>query len=96
MRGCLPGRRRLSVRARQVVYYIARTVYAVAFLLPGPHGTAPRGIDPRLPWDADLYKEQKTGTFSSAAFNYPNRLASPTGFEPAQVQRGAAAAAGAV
>ena len=31
-------------------YYIASAVYAAAFLLPGPHGTAPRGIDPRLRW----------------------------------------------
>ena len=27
-------------------YYMASAVYAAAFLLPGPHGTAPRGIDP--------------------------------------------------
>jgi hypothetical protein len=27
-------------------YYMASAVYAAAFLLPGPHGTAPQGIDP--------------------------------------------------
>ena len=36
-------------------YYIASAVYPAAFLLPGPHGTAPQGIDPRLRWAANLY-----------------------------------------
>jgi pimeloyl-ACP methyl ester carboxylesterase len=41
-------------------YYLACAVYAYAFLLPGQRGTAPRGIDPRLRWAADLYNQSLT------------------------------------
>ena len=41
-------------------YYLAAAVYAYAFLLPGPHGTPPRGIDPRLRWAADIYNQSLT------------------------------------
>jgi Alpha/beta hydrolase family len=35
-------------------------VYAFSFLLPGEHGTPPRGIDPRLRWAADIYNQALT------------------------------------
>lgn len=41
-------------------YYLAAAVYAYSFLLPGQHGTAPRGIDPRLRWAADIYNQALT------------------------------------
>ena len=41
-------------------YYLASAVYAYAFILPGPHGTAPRGIDPRFRWAADIYNQALT------------------------------------
>jgi hypothetical protein len=41
-------------------YYLAAAVYAYAFLLPGEHGTAPRGIDPRFRWAADIYNQALT------------------------------------
>ena len=41
-------------------YYLAAAVYAYAFLLPGKHGTPPRGIDPRLRWAADIYNQALT------------------------------------
>ena len=41
-------------------YYLAAAVYAYAFLLPGQHGTPPRGIDPRLRWAADIYNQALT------------------------------------
>jgi hypothetical protein len=41
-------------------YYLAAAVYAIAFLLPGEHGTPPRGIDPRLRWAADIYNQALT------------------------------------
>jgi pimeloyl-ACP methyl ester carboxylesterase len=41
-------------------YYLAAAVYAYSFLLPGKHGTTPRGIDPRLRWAADIYNQALT------------------------------------
>jgi pimeloyl-ACP methyl ester carboxylesterase len=41
-------------------YFLASAVYAYAFLLPGQHGTAPRGIDPRYRWAADIYNQALT------------------------------------
>jgi hypothetical protein len=41
-------------------YYLASAVYAYAFLLPGQHGTQPRGIDPRYRWAADIYNQALT------------------------------------
>jgi pimeloyl-ACP methyl ester carboxylesterase len=41
-------------------YFLASAVYAYAFLLPGNHGTPPRGIDPRLRWAADIYNQALT------------------------------------
>ena len=41
-------------------YYLAAAVYAYAFLMPGQHGTPPRGIDPRLRWAADIYNQALT------------------------------------
>jgi pimeloyl-ACP methyl ester carboxylesterase len=41
-------------------YYLAAAVYAYAFVLPGQHGTPPRGIDPRLRWAVDLYNQSLT------------------------------------
>jgi pimeloyl-ACP methyl ester carboxylesterase len=41
-------------------YYLATAVYAYAFVLPGQHGTPPRGIDPRLRWAVDLYNQSLT------------------------------------
>ena len=41
-------------------YYLAAAVYAYAFLMPGQHGTPPRGIDPRLRWAADIYNQSLT------------------------------------
>ncbi|MGH7927767.1 MAG: hypothetical protein ACREQV_08235, partial [Candidatus Binatia bacterium] len=41
-------------------YYLAAAVYAFAFLLPGEHGTPPRGIDPRFRWAADIYNQALT------------------------------------
>ncbi|MGH7930076.1 MAG: esterase/lipase family protein, partial [Candidatus Binatia bacterium] len=41
-------------------YYLASAVYAYSFLLPGNHGTAPRGIDPRLRWATDIYNQALT------------------------------------
>jgi len=38
-------------------YYLAAAVYAYAFLLPGPHGTAPKAIDPRARWAVDIYNQ---------------------------------------
>ena len=41
-------------------YYLAAAVYAYAFLMPGQHGTPPKGIDPRLRWAADIYNQSLT------------------------------------
>jgi hypothetical protein len=41
-------------------YYLAAAVYAYALLLPGEHGTAPRPIDPRFRWAADIYNQSLT------------------------------------
>jgi pimeloyl-ACP methyl ester carboxylesterase len=41
-------------------YYLASAVYAYSFILPGKHGTQPRGIDPRLRWAADFYNQSLT------------------------------------
>jgi hypothetical protein len=41
-------------------YYLAAAVYAYAFMLPGEHGTAPRAIDPRFRWAADIYNQALT------------------------------------
>jgi pimeloyl-ACP methyl ester carboxylesterase len=41
-------------------YYLASAVYASAFLLPGKHAAAPRGIDPRFRWAADIYNQALT------------------------------------
>jgi pimeloyl-ACP methyl ester carboxylesterase len=41
-------------------YYLASAIYAYAFLHPGPNGTQPKGIDPRLRWAADLYNQSLT------------------------------------
>jgi pimeloyl-ACP methyl ester carboxylesterase len=41
-------------------YYLASALYAYSFLLPGKHGTAPRGIDPRFRWAADIYNQALT------------------------------------
>ncbi len=41
-------------------YYLAAAVYAYSFLLPGQHGTPPRGIDPRFRWAADIYNQALT------------------------------------
>jgi hypothetical protein len=41
-------------------YYLAAAVYGYAYLLPGEHGTPPRGIDPRFRWAADIYNQALT------------------------------------
>jgi hypothetical protein len=41
-------------------HYLAAVVYAFAFILPGEHGTPPRGIDPRFRWAADIYNQALT------------------------------------
>jgi hypothetical protein len=41
-------------------HYLAAAVYAYALLLPGEHGTAPRPIDPRFRWAADIYNQSLT------------------------------------
>jgi hypothetical protein len=41
-------------------YYLAAAVYAYSFMLPGQHGTPPRGIDPRFRWAADIYNQALT------------------------------------
>jgi hypothetical protein len=41
-------------------HYLASAVYAYAFLLPGKHGTSPKGIDPRFRWAADIYNQALT------------------------------------
>src|SRR5262245_29489667 len=41
-------------------YYLAPAVYAYAFLFPGQHGIAPKGIDPRFRWAADIYNQALT------------------------------------
>ena len=41
-------------------YFLAAAVYAYAFLLPGQHGTAPKGIDPRSRWAVDIYNQALT------------------------------------
>jgi pimeloyl-ACP methyl ester carboxylesterase len=47
-------------------YYLASAVYAYAFLVPGPDGTPPKGIDPRLRWAADIYNQSLTQAAKSA------------------------------
>ncbi len=47
-------------------YYLAAAVYAYAFLMPGQHGTPPKGIDPRLRWAADIYNQSLTAAAKSA------------------------------
>jgi hypothetical protein len=47
-------------------YYLAAVVYAYSFLLPGQHGTPPRGIDPRLRWAADIYNQALTQAAKSS------------------------------
>jgi alpha/beta hydrolase family protein len=47
-------------------YYLAAAVYAYAFLMPGQHGTPPKGIDPRLRWAADIYNQSLTQAAKSA------------------------------
>jgi pimeloyl-ACP methyl ester carboxylesterase len=41
-------------------YYLAAVVYAYAFVLPGEHGTPPKGIDPRFRWAVDIYNQALT------------------------------------
>jgi hypothetical protein len=41
-------------------YYLAAAVYAYSFILPGEHGSAPRAIDPRFRWAADIYNQALT------------------------------------
>ena len=41
-------------------YYLASAVYAYAFLVPGPDGTPPKGVDPRLRWATDIYNQSLT------------------------------------
>jgi hypothetical protein len=41
-------------------YYLASAVYSYSFLLPGQHGTPPRGLDPRFRWAADIYNQALT------------------------------------
>jgi hypothetical protein len=41
-------------------YYLAAAVYAYSLLLPGEHGAAPRPIDPRFRWAADIYNQSLT------------------------------------
>ena len=47
-------------------YYLASAVYAYAFLVPGPDGTPPKGIDPRLRWATDIYNQSLTQAAKSA------------------------------
>jgi triacylglycerol esterase/lipase EstA (alpha/beta hydrolase family) len=56
-------------------YYLAAAVYAYAFLMPGQHGTPPRGIDPRLRWAADIYNQ----AFTQAAKSHDGAYAIPMG-----------------
>jgi pimeloyl-ACP methyl ester carboxylesterase len=41
-------------------HYLASAIYAYAFLLPGKHGTPPKGLDPRFRWAADIYNQALT------------------------------------
>jgi pimeloyl-ACP methyl ester carboxylesterase len=50
--------------------YLAAAVYAYAFLLPGPHGTRPRPIDPRARWAVDIYNQSLTQAAKSAEGAY--------------------------
>jgi hypothetical protein len=52
-------------------YYLASAVYAYAFLLPDQHGTAPRGIDPRYRWAADIYNQALTRAAMLQDQEYP-------------------------
>ena len=56
-------------------YYLAAAVYAYAFLMPGQHGTPPKGIDPRLRWAADIYNQALT----QAAKSHDGAYAMPMG-----------------
>jgi len=56
-------------------YYLAAAVYAYAFLMPGQHGTPPKGIDPRLRWAADMYNQALT----QAAKSHDGAYAIPMG-----------------
>jgi pimeloyl-ACP methyl ester carboxylesterase len=56
-------------------YYLAAAVYAYAFLMPGQHGTPPKGIDPRLRWAADIYNQALT----QAAKSHDGAYAIPMG-----------------
>jgi hypothetical protein len=56
-------------------YYLAAVVYAYAFLMPGQHGTPPKGIDPRLRWAADIYNQALT----QAAKSHDGAYAIPMG-----------------
>ncbi|HUC98524.1 MAG TPA: alpha/beta hydrolase [Candidatus Polarisedimenticolaceae bacterium] len=47
-------------RTEDKSYYLAAAVYAYSFILPGEHGTAPRAIDPRFRWAADIYNQALT------------------------------------
>jgi len=47
-------------------YYLASAVYAYAFLLPGEHGTPPKGIDPRFRWAANIYNQALSQAAKSA------------------------------
>jgi len=52
-------------------YYLASAVYAYAFLLPGPHGNPPRGLDPRFRWAADIYNQALTRAAMLDDHEYP-------------------------
>ena len=51
-------------------YYLASAVYAYAFLLPGEHGTPPKGIDPRLRWAANIYNQALSQAAKSSDGGY--------------------------
>jgi pimeloyl-ACP methyl ester carboxylesterase len=56
-------------------HYLASAVYAYAFLMPGKHGSPPKGIDPRFRWAADIYNQ----AFTQAAKSKDGAYALPMG-----------------
>ena len=52
-------------------YYLASAIYAYSFLLPGQHGTPPRGLDPRFRWAADIYNQALTRAAMLQDREYP-------------------------
>jgi pimeloyl-ACP methyl ester carboxylesterase len=46
-------------------YYLAATLYASAYLLPGKNGERPRPIDPRARWSVDIFNRALAGALTA-------------------------------